>query len=94
MAFDITLCFITPVGRVSGYLTADPITEGDLEQVTQARDAIQQNVSNMGHLSIFTRDKSPVIGVEGAEYTAMELTLPGDVIKASVMVSQIVEVKA
>lgn len=91
MAFDIVLSFVTPVGRMTGFLTAEPIPE-TLEEVTFARDKIQSNISGLTYMSIFTRDTDLMLS--GKNPTAMELTLPGDVLKNSVMVSQIVEVEA
>jgi hypothetical protein len=92
MAFDITLCFITPVGRMTGFLTAEPLAESR-EDVTAARDQIQSSIASLTQLTLFTRDTDPIIGAEGT-HSAMEITLPGDLIKNSVMVSQIVEVAA
>jgi len=92
MAFDIVLCFITPdAGRVTGFLTAEPIPES-LEEVTNARDQIQQRIGDMRYLSIFTRDVSPIIA--GKNPTAMEITLPAGVLEKSVLISQIIEVEA
>jgi hypothetical protein len=91
MAFDIILSFITPVGRMTGFLTAEPIQES-LEEVTFARDKIQSSLAGLSYMSIFTRDADPIIGAEGTHY-AMEISLPGEIIKNSVMVSQIVEVE-
>ena len=90
MAFDIVLCFITPdAGRVTGFLTAEPIKESR-EDVTTARDQIQSRISDMRHLSIFTRDETPILS--GKAPSAMEITLPAGVLERSVLISQIIEV--
>jgi hypothetical protein len=93
MAFDIILSFITPVGRMTGFLTAEPLAESR-EDVTAARDQIQSSIASLTQLTLFTRDTDSIIGAEGATFSAMEITLPGELIKTSAMVSQIVEVAA
>lgn len=91
MAFDIVLSFVTPVGRMTGFLTAAPIDESR-EDVTAARDLIQARISTATELTLFTRDTGLIL--PGNEPTAMEITLPGSVIQNSVMISQILEVAA
>jgi hypothetical protein len=91
MKYDIVLCFLTPdAGRVTGFLTAEPIPES-LEEVTAARDQIQQRLGSMQYLTVFTRDPDPIVA-NGANPTAMEITLPSGVLEKSVMISQIIEV--
>jgi hypothetical protein len=93
MAFDIVLRFITPsAGSVTGFLTAEPITDGDIAQVTQARDAIQSRIGDLSYITIFSRDTSMIL--DGQNPTAFEITLPGEVLKNSVMLTQIIEVAA
>ena len=90
MKFDIVLCFVTATaGRVTGFLTAEPIAE-DRAEVTRARDMLQAGISGLDTLTMYTRDTSPML--PGKAPSALEITLPGDVIKNSVMLSQIIEV--
>lgn len=90
MKFDIVLCLITPhAGRVTGFLTAEPITE-DRAEVTRARDMLQAGISELNTLTLYTRDTDTIL--PGKAPSALEITLPGDVIKNSVMLSQIIEV--
>lgn len=92
MKFDIVLCFITPhAGRVTGFLSPEPIDE-TREDVIAARDEIQSRLHTLNHLTIFTRDLDTIL--PGGNLTPLEITLPEDVIKNSVMISQIVEVSA
>ena len=90
MKFDIVLCFITPhAGRVTGFLTAEPIAE-DRDEVTKARDMIQARISGLDTLTVYTRDTDTIL--PGGAPSALEITLPEGVIKNSVMLSQIIEV--
>lgn len=91
MAFDVVLRFITPsAGSVTGFLTAEPIDE-PIEDVTAARNLLQTRISHASDITVFSRDTSMI--VEGKNPTPFEITLPEDVIKNSVMISQIIEVE-
>lgn len=92
MKYDIVFSFITPVGRVSGFMTAEPIPNETLSSITEARDQIQKMANDLNQLTLFSREPGPLLEAASQNPTAHEVTLPGELIKNSIMLSQIVEV--
>ena len=89
MKHDVVLCFITPAGtRLTGFITPEPMASTRQEAIG-VRDQVQAKISDLTTLSIYTRDTTLIL--QGSNPTPMELTLPGELIKQSAMLSQIIE---
>ena len=96
MKYDIVVQLYTPAipGRpVSGYLLPAP-AEKDLEDIIAARDEFQSYAPSglYKYVTLFTREKTALVSENVITASEQEVTISGDVLKNSVIVTQIVEV--
>lgn len=93
MKYDVILSCTLPTGlRASGYLTAEPMeaSKADIEELVLA---IQKCLNEAEFLVMFTRDKKPITETPAdCELSPSEICLPGDLVKKSLLITQIIGV--
>lgn len=93
MKYDVILSCTLPTGlRASGYLTAEPM-EASKADVEELVFAIQKGLNSATFMVMFTRDTKPITETpSGCEFSPSEICLSGDLVKKSLLITQIIGV--